>query len=72
MSRLFVIITVVVVAGLAGCSEPAAKADPRDQALKDPMNYNPAGGDKPDISGGGIMDFNKNAFKKDVNSVLSP
>ena len=29
---------------------------PRDQALKDPMNYNPAGTERPDVSGGGILD----------------
>lgn len=57
---------------LAGCSSSDDRPDQRDKALSDPMNYNPAGSDRTDVSGGGFFDFDKKAFKKDVNDVLLP
>ncbi len=57
---------------LAGCTEPERKPDARDQALKDPMNYNPAGSERPDITGGGILDLDRSAVRKDMDHVLSP
>lgn len=67
-------ILIAVLAGfaMAGCSESAPKPDARDQALKDPMNYNPAGNDWPDVSGGGILNYDRKAVGKDVDDVLSP
>lgn len=64
----------VVLAGMvaAGCSQAERKPDPRDAALKDPMNYNPAGNEWPDVSGGGILNFDRDAVGKDVDHVLSP
>lgn len=54
-----------------GCT-PEPKSNPRDKALQDPMNYNPAGSEREDISGGGLLDFDKKAFRKDVDDVLNP
>lgn len=42
-----------------------------DRAMADPMNYKP-GFEESDISGGGLTDFNKKAFRRDVDSVLNP
>jgi len=56
---------------LTGCAESQPRPDPRDAGVKDPMNYNPAG-ERRDISGGGIMDYDRKEMNKDVNSVLNP
>ena len=55
-----------------GCSSnsPSAQDDPTTRALSDPMNYSPNQND--DISGGGMTDFDKDAFKKDMDHVLNP
>lgn len=57
---------------LGGCSSSPPQADPRDKAIADPMNYNPAGAERRSISGGGLFDFDKKEFGKDVNSALNP
>ena len=44
----------------------------QNQALKDPFNYSPYDDDRTDISGGGLMDFKKDALKKDLNSAFGP
>ena len=65
----------VIILGLsaffAGCSETAPKPAARDSAIQDPMNYNPAA-KREDISGGGIMDLDRKALRKDINNVLNP
>lgn len=71
MKRLYPTIAVLMLSALAGCSAPEAQPDPREAAIKDPMNYNPAA-ERIDVSGGGIMDLDRKAFRKDVDSVLSP
>lgn len=62
----------ICVLTLCGCSASESKPHPRDTAVQDPMNYNPAGQDKYDVSGGGLLEFDRGAFGKDVDSVLSP
>ncbi len=61
-------------ATFAGCAEDAQQPSNfrarQDAALRDPFNYGAY--EEPDISGGGLTDFNRNAFKKDLNSVLNP
>jgi hypothetical protein len=58
---------------VVGCSSSSSpQPSSHDKALSDPMNYNPAGTEQRSISGGGILDFDKKAFGKDVDSVLSP
>lgn len=58
-----------------GCTTQVAPeqsmSDRQDQALKHPFDYSP-GDDIPDISGGGIGNFDSKAFGKDLNHVLSP
>jgi len=55
----------------AGCSTSSPRSeDSTTRALNDPMNYSPQSED--DISGGGLMDFHGDAFKKDMDHVLNP
>ncbi len=58
---------------LAGCADgPSTRPSTwADQAEQDPYNFNPKM-EKHDISGGGLTDFDKDAFKKDLNHVLNP
>jgi len=68
---------VIVAVGLAavGCQQEDKPSDIRarqDAALRDPMNFGSDVGDRTNISGGGFMDFRKDAFKKDVNAVFNP
>lgn len=64
----------ILVACLFACgcsSEP--RPHPRDKATQDPMTYNPMGDqEKYDVSGGGMLEFDRDAFRKDLNSALSP
>jgi hypothetical protein len=74
MSMRWLILIAVVVAGCADERPPTAQ-ERYDAALKDPINYSPFDGrnkKSDDISGGGVMEFKKDAFKRDVNSVFSP
>ncbi len=64
---------------LTGCSdtEPDKKADlesrqaewsqTQEKALRDPMNYR-ADMDRSNVSGGGLTDFDRDAFKKDMKA----
>ena len=61
----------------AGCSsdsqlsdDDSMPGDPTTRAMSDPMGYAPS--EHEDISGGGLTDFNNDAFKKDMNHVLNP
>ena len=61
----------------AGCSsdsrlpdDDSTLGDPTTRAMSDPMGYAPS--EHEDISGGGLTDFNNDAFKKDMNHVLNP
>lgn len=53
-----------------GCTE-APTNRPADRAMSDPMNYKP-GFEDANISGGDLTNFDKKAFRKDVDSVLNP
>gem|GEM_PF-2162890 len=61
----------------AGCADKHAKPDRltaeqrQQQLLNDPFGYK-GETTKADITGGGIGHFDKDAFKKDVDHVLSP
>ena len=68
MSKWLIILVVFVV---AGCAEESTIHERQDKAMKDPYNYSPFE-DRTDISGGGLMEFKKDAFKKDVGSVFNP
>lgn len=67
-----ILICAATVSLMAGCSQKPPAPDPRDQALKDPMNYNPAQGDMGPSQPNGLLDFDKKAFDRDVNNVLNP
>jgi hypothetical protein len=57
----------------AGCGQDEKSTAPQRQekVLTDPFHYSPF--DKnPDVSGGGIGEFRKEAFKKDVDNVINP
>ena len=45
--------------------------DRQDQAMKDPFGYS-ANPENADISGGGLTDFDRGGFKKDLKNVLDP
>lgn len=68
----YLIFCIMLAALAGGCSESAPQPNKRDQATKDPMSYDPAQNDRGNISGGGILDFDKKAFGKDVDSALNP
>jgi hypothetical protein len=67
---------ILAVLGLAGCENDTSEADAfrrrQDNALRDPMNYTVRDTENRDVSGGGLLDFKKDAFKRDVNSVFNP
>jgi hypothetical protein len=52
-------------------SRPATARERQDKAMKDPFNYSPDA-DRTDISGGGLTDFDRDAFNRDVKHVLDP
>jgi len=65
---------------LGGCADdkkeqpttrPMTAQEKQDAMLRDPMGYK-TDTDSYNISGGKINEFDKNAFKRDVDSVLSP
>ena len=61
---------------LAACSsdtlpdDQSMSGDPTTRAMSDPMGYSPR--EHEDIAGGGLTDFNSDAFKRDMNHVLNP
>ncbi len=67
-----------VVLPLAGCgssdrqptTRPASAYQRQEEALKDPFGYSPM--DKPNISGGGLSEYDKKAMKRDIDHVLNP
>lgn len=77
LAKAAILLLSLVLLPMTGCSEqhpatrPARLSDRADQALKDPFNYKTPN-DRVDISGGDLGHFDKNAFGKDVDSVLNP
>lgn len=58
---------------IGGCADDSTMRQRQDSALRDPFNYSPYGKSNPDdISGGGTMEFKKDAFNRDVKSVFNP
>ena len=52
-------------------SRPATMRERQDKAMKDPFNYSPDAGST-DISGGGLTDFDRQGFNRDLKHVLDP
>ncbi len=75
MKRLVTLLIASGAAALvaAGCSSDSTPSqdDPTTRAMSDPMNYSPSQ-DNQDISGGGLTDFDRDGFKKDMDHVLNP
>jgi hypothetical protein len=61
---------------LTGCTYDSSSGPPpgdrQAAALKDPMNYKPEEERPYDISGGGVNNLDKKAFKRDLDDVLNP
>lgn len=62
---------------LAGCAshpttQPSDASQRADEALRDPFGYNPQSQKYPDVSGGDLGHFDKNAMGKDLDDVLNP
>ena len=67
---MFIVVGLFVVGGCADEEKPSGFRERQDKALEDPFNYSVH--DRTDISGGGLMELRKDAFKKDVESVFNP
>ena len=74
MRILLAISAAAMLLGAGGCASSEKESESMaDQALNDPFNYKPTGRDDwPDVSGGGIHQFDKKGFKRDLNNVLNP
>jgi hypothetical protein len=65
----YLMFSILLLPACTSQSSPSAR-ERQEEALRDPMNYKV---DKPNsISGGGTADLNKEALKKDFNSVFNP
>ncbi len=51
-------------------TQPSSAYDRSQAALNDPFHYSP--GENPNISGGGIADFDREGMRKDLDHVLNP
>lgn len=55
----------------APTTRPLSTRERQDRAIKDPFNYSPDS-ESTDISGGGLSDFDKGGFKKDLKNATNP
>ena len=69
-------------AGGIGCTQNAAPTtrpttrplsanDRQDAAMRDPFGYSPNPG-RTDVSGGGLTDFDRDGFNRDLKNALDP
>jgi hypothetical protein len=57
---------------LAGCAKDKESAQQRSEnTLRDPMRYSPQF-EKTDVSGGGLLDYDRDGMRKDMKNVLDP
>jgi hypothetical protein len=75
---LFCVLPSAICIGSLGCAEqkgpttrPETARERQDRAMRDPFGYSTETG-KADISGGGISDFDREGFNRDLNNVLDP
>lgn len=52
-------------------SRPASMRERQDRAMQDPFGYSSTD-DTADISGGGLSDFDRDGFNRDLKNVLNP
>jgi hypothetical protein len=72
-TRIMVMLAMCAIGLLTcGCTTTNSRHsdDPTTRALSDPMNYAPS--EDQDITGGSVSNFDKDAFKKDMDHVLNP
>ena len=55
----------------APTTQPASVGERGEKALRDPFGYSPDF-DESDISGGGLTDFDRKGFERDLGNVLNP
>jgi hypothetical protein len=58
-------------AGNQPTSRPSTLTERQDAAMRDPFGYSPDAGNA-DISGGGLTDFDRKGFNRDLKNVLDP
>ena len=58
---------------LPGCSSSSRESSEQrsEKTLRDPMGYSPQF-EKTDVSGGGLLDYDKEGMRKDLKNVLDP
>jgi hypothetical protein len=69
--RLFPFVPILLLCFAAGCMDeerPSAR-ERQDEALRDPFKYGPQ---MPDVSGGSTSEFDRDAFRGDVDRVINP
>lgn len=70
----FAPVSLILIALIAGCAaEPTAEqtdwSDSQQRALDDPMNYRPQM-NRSNISGGQLHEFDREGFKRDMDTLL--
>ena len=72
------LLTTVYCVFFPGCTQPAQPTtrpmttrERQDAAMRDPFGYSPNAGNT-DISGGGLSEFDRDGFRKDLKNVLDP
>lgn len=71
MYRWLLVLMAALAVGGCGSDEKTTMPERQEKLIEDPFHYSPFE-NKNDVSGGGIGEFRKEAFKKDVDSVLNP
>ncbi len=77
MTRYWLLLVASAAVAIGGCASdkpttrPSGVKERADAAMRDPMSYE-KDNEWPSISGGGISDFDKKAFDRDVDHVLNP
>ncbi len=73
-SRLIYSALLLTGVGIAGCaSDPSggSMTERQEKAIRDPFGYTPDM-NRTDITGGGVGNFDKGAFGKDLDDVINP
>jgi len=65
---------IVLSALLGGCGGAGGSTlqQRQDAARADPFSYSPYENDRRTVTGGGLTEFDSNAFKKDLKDVFNP
>lgn len=66
----WILLAIVSVSMMSGCTEPSTMHERQDAALRDPFDYSPYDGAKPDS--GAVQPKKSGSISRDVNSVFNP